>query len=240
MRLRYDFNFKTGVRSLRSALLRLFLVVLVLTGGPVQAQTTARAELLGSIQRDDVQAVRLALLRGVDVNLRDEAGTPLIVVAAHDQSWRVLLALTDMRSVRLDATNAKGINAMMYAALHGEMSIVRRLVERDAQVNKTGWTPLHFAASNGHNEVVSYLLEHHAYIDAESPNRTTPLMMAARMKHPPTVRLLLQEGADPTPLNQSGMSAADYARKGGDMALSASLAEAAEAFRLKYKLPAKP
>jgi uncharacterized protein len=238
--LRYDFKFLAGVRVVRIALLQLVLGGLMLTGGPTQAQTAARSELLGSIQRDDVQAVRLALLRGVDVNLRDEAGTPLIVQAAHDQSWRVLLALTDMRSVRLDATNAKGINALMYAALHGEMSIVRRLVERDAQVNKTGWTPLHFAASNGHNEVVSYLLEHHAYIDAESPNRTTPLMMAARMKHPSTVRLLLQEGADPTPVNQSGMSAADYARKSGDPALSASLAEAAEAFRIKYKLPTRP
>jgi len=238
--LRYDFKFYASLRFIRIALVQLVWAGLVLTGGPVQAQTAARAELLGSIQRDDVQAVRLALLRGVDVNLRDEAGTPLIVLAAHDQSWRVLLALTDMRSVRLDATDAKGTNALMYAALHGEMSIVRRLIEREAQVNKTGWTPLHFAASNGHDEVVSVLLEHHAYIDAESPNRTTPLMMAARMKHPSTVRLLLQEGADPTPVNQSGMSAADYARNSGDQALSASLAEAAEAFRIKYKLPARP
>lgn len=240
MRLLYDFKCYTALRCLRIALLQLVLGGLVLTGGPVQAQTAARAELLGSIQRDDVQAVRLALLRGVDVNLRDEAGTPLIVLAAHDQSWRVLLALTDMRSVRLDASDTKGTNALMYAALHGEMSVVRRLVEREAQVNKTGWTPLHFAASNGHDEVVSYLIEHHAYIDAESPNRTTPLMMAARMRHPTVVRLLLQEGADPTPVNESGMNAADYARRAGDLALSASLAEAAEAFRVKYKLPAKP
>ena len=240
MRLLYDFKFFASLRPVRRTLLRLCLGFLMLTGGPVQAQSTARAELLSSIQRDDAQGVRLALLRGVDVNLRDDAGTPLIVLAAHDKSWRVLLALTDMRSVRLDATNAKGANALMYAALHGEMPIVRRLIERDAQVNKTGWTPLHFAASNGHNEVVSYLLEHHAYIDAESPNRTTPLMMAARMKHASTVRLLLQEGADPTPVNQSGMSAADYARTAGDPALGASLADAAEAFRLKYKLPAKP
>lgn len=236
----YDFKFYSALRFIRVALVQFVVGGLVLTGGPVQAQTSARAELLGSIQRDDVQAVRLALLRGVDVNLRDEVGTPLIVLAAHDQSWRVLLALTDMRSVRLDASDTKGTNALMYAALHGQMSIVRRLVEREAQVNKTGWTALHFAASNGHDEVVSYLLEHHAYIDAESPNRTTPLMMAARMKHPSTVRLLLQEGADPTPVNQSGMSAADYARRAGDAALSASLAEAAEAFRVKYKLPAKP
>jgi ankyrin repeat protein len=238
--LLYDFKFFRGLQSRRSALVALLLGLLMQTGGPVQAQTPARAELLGSIQRDDAQAVRLALLKGVDVNLRDDAGTPLIVLAAHDQSWRVLQALIDMRSVRLDATNAKGTNALMYAALHGELSIVRRLIERDAQVNKTGWTPLHFAASNGHNEVVSYLLEHHAYIDAESPNLSTPLMMAARMRHDSTARLLLQEGADPTPVNQSGMSAADYARKAGDPALGALLASAAEAFRLKYKLPSKP
>lgn len=236
----YDFKFFTGNPSIRQVLFLLLFGVLMQTGGPVQAQTVARAELLGWIQRDDAQAVRLAMLRGVDVNLRDDAGTPLIVLAAHDKSWRVLQALTDMRSVRLDATNVNGTNALMYAALHGELSIVKRLVERDAQVNKTGWTPLHFAASNGHDEVVSYLLEHHAYIDAESPNRTTPLMMAARMRHPATVRLLLQEGADPTPVNDSGISAADYARNAGDPALGAALAAAAEAFRLKYKPSTRP
>jgi ankyrin repeat protein len=69
--------------------------------------------------------------------------------------------------------------------------------------------------------MVRLLLKHHAYIDAESPNRTTPLMMAAHYGNPGVVKLLLEEGADPLLRNQKGLSAIDFAR-------GANRAEAAE------------
>ena len=55
------------------------------------------------------------------------------------------------------------------------------------------------------------LLENNAYIDAESPNGTTPLMMAAYYAPPLAVKLLLEEGADPTLRNQAKASALDMA-----------------------------
>ena len=58
------------------------------------------------------------------------------------------------------------------------------------------------------------LLEHHAFIDAESPNGTTPLMMAAHYGSPAAVKLLLEAGADTAMKNQLGMTAIDFARRG--------------------------
>jgi len=57
------------------------------------------------------------------------------------------------------------------------------------------------------------LLNRSAYIDAESPNKTTPIMMAARGGHILTVKLVLDEGADATLKNELGMSAMDFAEK---------------------------
>ena len=57
-----------------------------------------------------------------------------------------------------------------------------------ADVNKPGWTPLHYAATHGHLAIMDLLLEEHAYIDAESPNGTTPLMMAAHYGTPAAVK----------------------------------------------------
>ena len=55
------------------------------------------------------------------------------------------------------------------------------------------------------------LIESSAYIDAESPNGTTPLMMAAYYGTPQAVKLLLEEGADPLLKNKLGLSAMDFA-----------------------------
>jgi len=62
--------------------------------------------------------------------------------------------------------------------------------------------------------VINLLLEENAYIDAASPNGSTPLMMAARYGTPEAVKLLLEAGADPSLVNSLGLSALDFAKQG--------------------------
>ena len=90
-------------------------------------------------------------------------------------------------------------------------SLAKVLIARGADVNREGWTPLHYAATKGHREMMRLLLENDAYIDSESGNGTTPLMMAAFSKSPLAVKLLLEEGADPTLVNNGNASALDIA-----------------------------
>ncbi|RZJ53105.1 MAG: ankyrin repeat domain-containing protein, partial [Acidovorax sp.] len=100
---------------------------------------------------------------------------------------------------------------------------------RDADVNKTGWAPLHYAASAGsaaHRQIIALLLENHAYIDAASPNGTTPLMMAAHYASLESVQLLLDEGADPTLKNQLGLTATDFAMRASRTDSATKIAEA--------------
>jgi ankyrin repeat protein len=209
------------------------------TTSPVFAQASPRADLFRAIQRDDAHGLRNALLRGADANRPDELGTPPIVAAAQSKAWKTLRALAELQGTDLEAADANGSTALMGAALHGELPIVQYLLSRKAEVNRQGWTALHYAAANGHADVVRLLLDEHAYIDAESPNRTTPLMMAVRQGHPTVVRLLIDEGADPTPRNDAGLTAAAYARATGDTKLADWLEQQAEAFRRKYPLPSR-
>jgi ankyrin repeat protein len=66
-------------------------------------------------------------------------------------------------------------------------------------------------------------LDKGATIEALSPNRSTPLMMAARYGSEASVDLLLARGANTRLRNDRDMNAADFARSAGRDALAARL-----------------
>ena len=165
-----------------------------------------------AIKRDDAAKVRELLGRGFDPNTRSPQGQVGLYLALREPSPGVVRVLLDAPQTQVDARNLDDETPLMIAALKGEADIVRRLVEREADVNKTGWTPLHYAATGGHVAVIRILLEANAYIDAESPNGTTPLMMAARYGSDEAVKALLDAGADATLKNMAGLTAQAFAQ----------------------------
>ncbi|MDH3209594.1 MAG: ankyrin repeat domain-containing protein [Burkholderiaceae bacterium] len=82
---------------------------------------------------------------------------------------------------------------------------------------------MHYAATGPEPNVVQQLLDHGAHIDAESPNRSTPLMMAAPYGSEASAHLLIDRGAAPKPSNDRTMTAADFARSVGRTALALQL-----------------
>jgi len=171
-----------------------------------------------AIQRDQVAPIRALQARGFDINSPSPSLAPPLVHALYLDHKRVALYLAAQPELDLEATNEAGENALMMAALRGHLDLVELLINRGAQVNKAGWAPLHYAATyQGANAlpIVRKLLEHHAFVDTESPNRSTPLMMAAQYGTEPVVQLLLEEGAQPLQKNQQGLTAIDFARRAG-------------------------
>lgn len=180
------------------------------------ASANASDDFFTAARNDDESTMVKLLLRGFDLNTRDAAGNHALSVAIREGSTKVADFLLKQPSLQVEARNVQGESPLMIAALNGQLALARRLIERKAEVNKPGWTPLHYAATSAtpaSPDMVRLLLEHHAYIDAESPNRSTPLMMAAHYGLPAVVKLLLEEGADPTLRNEQGLTAIDFARQ---------------------------
>ena len=167
-----------------------------------------------AVRFDDVKTVQALLQRGFDPNTVNPDGVPGLMLALREPSLKVAELLAGWPKVKTEVRNDKDESVLMLAALKGYLPLVKTLVAHDADVNKTGWTPLHYAASSGQVAVMELLLDHSAYIDAESPNGSTPLMMAAMYGSPEAVKLLIQAGADLNIKNQLGMTALDFAVRG--------------------------
>ena len=181
-----------------------------------------------AVQRDDERTVARLLAQGFDPNSRDPKGQTAMHLAMRDGSSKVAETLWQHRQLDVNALNADDESAMMLAALRGQTAWVQRFLDRGAKVHKPGWSPIHYAATGPRSEVVALLLDRGAPIDAESPNRSTPLMMAARYGTEASVDLLLARGADAKRKNDLGLSAVEFARQSGRDFLIERLQKAAQ------------
>ena len=170
-------------------------------------------DFFAAIRADDPATVSRLLRLGFDPNTRDAAGQHPLHLAVREKSVQSAAVLIAWKPTDVEPRTVSDESPLMLAALQGMRDTAARLIDRGADVNKPGWTPLHYAATNGHVALIRLLLEHHAYIDAASPNASTPLMMAAFYGSPAAVKLLLECGADPMLQNDQGLSALDFANR---------------------------
>lgn len=191
-------------------LFRLVVLLMLLTLSPL-SRAGVYNDLFSALHFDRVQEVQKLIARGVNPNWPNEKGVPALIVALQSNAPKSALYLAQLEATQVNVTNAAGETPLMLAALSNQLEIAQVLIERGADVNFKGWTPLHYAATNGHVAMIHLLLDNSAYIDAEAPNGNTPLMMATQFGTPQSVKVLLEEGADPTLRNKAGVSALDIA-----------------------------
>ena len=170
-------------------------------------------DFFGAIQRDESSVVRGLLKRGFDPNTVSPRGEYGLILALRERSLKVIDALLESPLTRVEVRTAQDESPLMLAALRGHLELCQKLIARDADVNKPGWTPLHYAASGGHVAIVRLLLDNYAYIDAAAPNGSTPLMMASKYGTDETVKMLLDAGADAALKNLQGLTAIDFAKQ---------------------------
>lgn len=213
------------------------LVLVLLLSQAVQAQSPA---FWRAIETNDINTLRTELMRGANPNARHPEHGPAIVAAARFKAFDVVRVLASLNATDVDAASVADENALMLVATLGDRRSFDALLQRGAQVNRPGWTPLHYAASGGHLELVKALIEQHAFIDAQSPNNTTPLMMAARMRALPVVQYLIDQGADPSLRNQAGLDAAAYLERSGERQWAIWMNERAQRYVARYGTVEQP
>ena len=188
-----------------------YVIYLIVFIGVSFAIAGSYEDFFGAIRADDDKAVRALLQRGFDPNTLSPSGDPALIVALREPSFKVISALLASPLTQVEYRTVNDESALMLASLRGYIDVCKDLIARNADVNKPGWTPLHYAATGGHSSIVELLLDNHAYIDATSPNASTPLMLAAKYGTIDVVKQLLEAGADPLLKNGLGLTAIDFA-----------------------------
>lgn len=168
-------------------------------------------DFFSAIERDLPDVVSTLIDQGFDPNTLSAKGAHALHLAVRARSFKVVEVLLADPKIDVTVLTAQGESALMLAALAGDADVCRKLIDKGADINKPGWTPLHYAATGGSVPIIKMLLEHHAYIDSESPNGSTPLMMAAKYGTADAVRALLDGGADPMVKNSLDLTALDFA-----------------------------
>jgi ankyrin repeat protein len=189
---------------------RFFIFLYVFVGFSF-AHAGAYEDFFKAIHFDREQELAQLIERGMDPNTPSEKGVPALIFALTSGAPKTALLLAKHPKTKVDVENTLNETPLMLAAFHNHLALCEVLIEREAAVNRKGWSPLHYAATKGNIDIMRLLLQENAYIDAESPNGTTPLMMAAYYAPPNAVKLLLEEGADPNLRNQDQASALDLA-----------------------------
>ena len=188
------------------------LTIFLLFAVQTVAHSAAYDEFISAVKRGDAVEVGSWLKRGMDPNTLDPTGMPVLHLAARDGSLEAVKVILGA-GANIDRRNAAGESALMLAAIQGHKEVVNFLIQREAQVNHPGWTPLIYAATTGKIDIIKILIDNHAYIDSSSPNGVTSLMMAIRGGHVHAVRLLIEEDAEVTVKNDDGETALDWAER---------------------------
>lgn len=119
---------------------------------------------------------------------------------------------------QLNTPSPDGFSPLGLACFFGHPAVVKLLVEKGADVNQASandWRaqPLHSAVAGRNQEIVAYLLQNGADVNARQHYNFTPLHAAAQNGDADLIKVLLEHHANINATTASGETAMDIALK---------------------------
>ncbi len=139
---------------------------------------------------------------GASLALAADIATPkstALLEAVSSGDHAAAMRLVNVKGASVNAAEADGSTAIMYAAANGDLELVRALIKAGANVKletQLGSSAITEAAIIGNAPVLEALLKAGADPNFKTPNGETPIMAAARSGEVGAAKVLLDAGAD--------------------------------------------
>lgn len=186
-------------------------------------QVTGRhndTEMHLAAQRGDVAAIKQILWEIDEQMLRTLSGAEFDAQVA------------EIRAAVVNEVNELGETPLFTAAERGQIAVVKELLsyttkEGITTKNRSGFDPLHIAASHGHHDIVQILLQHDSELSLTvGQSNATPLISAAAKGHVAVVNELLSTNSSLLEISKSnGKNALHLAARQGHVDIVKALLE---------------